>query len=280
MLRIPRRRRHSLHLIRINDRRFDGWDHGHLIHDRGRAVSTAAASPPSASAEVPPEANAPVSAEPVYFSPVLAGFEWSAEWDLGNSVMDETHREFVELLDALIRASDDGFLARLDEFARHTEDHFEREQQDMASTHFPPQHCHQAQHDNVLAAVRDVRERVAGGDIIIGRYLAECIAEWFPEHADFMDRALARWIDYMQQGGAELRAGGVPDLSGGSACGSGGSHDDSHACGSDGHICGSGGNACGSDGHTCGSHGHACGSGGNACGSGEKSGCGSGCDGD
>jgi len=114
MLRIPHRRRHSLHLIRINGRRFDGWDQGHRLHDRDRAVSTAAASPPSSSAEVPPEANAPVSAEPVYFSPVLAGFEWSAEWDLGNSVMDETHREFVELLDALIRASDDGFLARLD----------------------------------------------------------------------------------------------------------------------------------------------------------------------
>jgi len=234
-------------LIRINESFSPGWDHGHLIHDRGRTVSTAtaAATQPSTSTEVPPEANAPVLAEPIYFSPVLAGFEWSAEWDLGNSVMDETHREFVELLDALIRASDQDFLARLDEFARHTEDHFEREQRDMESMHFPPMHCHQAQHDNVLTAVRDVRERVAGGDIITGRYLAERIAEWFPEHADLMDRALARWIDFMQQGGAELRAGGEPDLACGSACGSGESHAEGHASGS-----------------------------------GKKSGCGSGCDGD
>lgn len=244
----PIQRRHFAHLIRINARYFTGWDHGPLIHDRGRTVSTAIAAENQSStrADVPPEANAPVSLEPVYFSPVLAGFEWSAEWDLGNGVMDQTHHEFVDLLDALIRASDADFLSRLDEFARHTEDHFEREQRDMEETHFPPQHCHQAQHDNVLAAVRDVRERVAGGDIIVGRYLAERIAEWFPEHADFMDRALARWIDYMQQGGAELRAGGVPDLGCGSACDSG----ESHACGSDGH-------ACSSD---------------------EKSGCGSGCD--
>jgi hemerythrin len=245
----PAGHRHSLHLIRINDRHFRGWDHGRLIHDRGRTVSTATAAEVQSStgSEVPPEADAPVQAEPIYFSPVLAGFDWSSEWDLGNGVMDQTHHEFVELLDGLIRASDEDFLARLDEFARHTEDHFEREQRDMEDMHFPPQHCHQAQHENVLAAVRDVRERVAGGDIIIGRYLAERIAEWFPEHADFMDRALARWIDYMQQGGAELRASGVPDLGCESACGSGESHAEGHACGSDGHACSSEGHACSAD---------------------------------
>lgn len=205
------------------------------------STATAADIQPSTGSEVPPEANAPVSTEPIYFSPVLAGFDWSAEWDLGNPVMDETHHEFVELLDALIRASDADFLSRLDEFARHSEDHFERERQDMESMHFPPMHCHQAQHDNVLAAVRDVRERVAGGDIIVGRYLAERIAEWFPEHADFMDRALARWIEFMQQGGAELRAGEVPDLSCGSSCGSGA--DDSHSC-SSGEKTGCSGSGC------------------------------------
>ena len=208
------------------------------------STATAAESQASTNSDVPPEANAPVSTEPIYFAPVLAGFDWLSEFELGNAVMDETHHEFVELLDGLIRASDEEFLGRLDEFARHTEDHFEREEQDMESMHFPPMHCHQAQHDNVLAAVRDVRERVACGDIIIGRYLAEQIAEWFPSHADMMDRALARWIDFMQQGGAALRAGGVPDLGCGSGCGS--HSEEGHSC-SSGEQSGCGGSGCDCD---------------------------------
>ena len=181
------------------------------------STATAAESQASTNSDVPPEANAPVSTEPIYFAPVLAGFDWLSEFELGNAVMDETHHEFVELLDGLIRASDEDF---------------------------PPMHCHQAQHDNVLAAVRDVRERVACGDIIIGRYLAEQIAEWFPSHADMMDRALARWIDFMQQGGAALRAGGVPDLGCGSGCGS--HSEEGHSC-SSGEQSGCGGSGCDCD---------------------------------
>lgn len=52
--------------------------------------------------------------------------EWSESLALGQSVMDETHREFVSLLNRLGAAGDAELLACLDEFIAHTEAHFGR----------------------------------------------------------------------------------------------------------------------------------------------------------
>lgn len=120
--------------------------------------------------------------------------EWSGEFELGESVMDDTHREFVELLNRVGAAADDGLLAALDEFIVHTEAHFGQEDRWMQATAFPPLHCHQGEHANVLEVVREVRKRVAEGQLHLGPVLAKAIAEWFPNHAATMDAMLAAFM--------------------------------------------------------------------------------------
>ncbi|MDB5809825.1 MAG: hemerythrin-like metal-binding domain protein [Betaproteobacteria bacterium] len=128
--------------------------------------------------------------------PVLA---WSDQLAIGQSVMDDTHREFVEQLNRVGEAEDSAMLAAIDDFIAHTETHFGQEEQWMDAIEFPPRGCHRDEHERILETVRVVRTRVAAGDFRLGRTLAEALAEWFPQHALSMDAVLGLYmtqIDY------------------------------------------------------------------------------------
>lgn len=116
---------------------------------------------------------------------------WSEELVLGQPVMDDTHREFVEQLNRVGVAEEAGLLVALDDFIAHTEAHFGQEEKWMESINFPPLGCHRGEHAKVLETAREVRNRVMAGDMRLGRMLAEALAEWFPQHAASMDAVLA-----------------------------------------------------------------------------------------
>lgn len=123
--------------------------------------------------------------------PVLA---WSEQLAIGHATMDDTHREFVEQLNRVGDAPDEGVLAALDDFIAHTEAHFGQEEQWMDAIEFPPRGCHRGEHEKVLETVREVRKRVADGNVQLARTLAEALAEWFPQHATSMDAILGLYM--------------------------------------------------------------------------------------
>lgn len=133
-----------------------------------------------------------------------AGFAWDDRYLLGHRGMDDTHREFVALVDALLAASDGNLPGALDVFARHAESHFEEENRLMDQHDFPARGCHKDEHDKVLASVREVQAMVAAGDVEIGRELGLALVDWFPGHADYMDSALATWLVKKLTKGAPL----------------------------------------------------------------------------
>jgi hemerythrin len=132
---------------------------------------------------------------------LMAQFPWSDIYLLGYGPMDDSHREFVDLVDALLTCSDDDFPARLEAFARHAKAHFAEEDEWMERTDFPPRQCHADEHAAVLNSVNKVMEVVAQGDIAEGRRLAKALAEWFPGHAAHLDSALSHWMSKRKFGG-------------------------------------------------------------------------------
>lgn len=128
-------------------------------------------------------------------------FAWTDAFLLGFQPMDDTHREFVELVDAMLAASDADFAALLDRFSQHATEHFEQERQWMESSGFPATECHMDEHGAVMQSVSLVRDVVAKGDIAEGRRLARELAKWFPGHADYMDASLATWMVKQATGG-------------------------------------------------------------------------------
>ena len=129
---------------------------------------------------------------------------WSDQHLLGYIPMDDTHKEFVEHLDALLAAEDTAFLERLEAFERHAIAHFAEEDAWMERTDFPPKECHVDEHAAVLKSVRLVLEQVKQGDIAEGRRLAAALADCFPGHAFHLDSALAHWMVKRSFGGKPI----------------------------------------------------------------------------
>lgn len=128
-------------------------------------------------------------------------FSWTDAYLLGYPPMDDTHREFVEIVSALLAADDAAVAGQLEAFARHAEAHFSQEHEWMESTEFPAMQCHIDEHNAVMKSVREVQELVAAGDTAQGRSIATALADWFPGHADYMDSALAHWMSKKKHGG-------------------------------------------------------------------------------
>ena len=120
--------------------------------------------------------------------------EWNENLIIDQGIMDDTHREFIELLNRVADAPEESMLAALDEFIRHSEEHFAQEQRWMEQMTYPPLTCHVKEHDGVLETSHEVRRRVAAGETRFGQVLARAVAEWFANHASSMDHVLALYM--------------------------------------------------------------------------------------
>lgn len=117
--------------------------------------------------------------------------EWSPSLELKVGPMDDTHREFTDLLNQIGAATDADLPAAFDVFIEHTEAHFDQENQWMQECAFPPIGCHVGEHTRVMQTLRSVRTMLQNGDIAIARRAAEEMSSWFVNHAATMDTALA-----------------------------------------------------------------------------------------
>ncbi|MEJ8822522.1 hemerythrin domain-containing protein [Variovorax humicola] len=131
-------------------------------------------------------------------------FSWDDRYLVGHQAMDDTHKEFVDLVEAMLCADETSFASAIDSFAIHLEEHFESERRLMDQYGFPARDCHIEEHDRVLASVREVRALVANGDAETGRELTRALADWFPGHTDYMDSALATWVSKKVANGAPV----------------------------------------------------------------------------
>ncbi len=119
------------------------------------------------------------------------GLDWSEQTQTGNARMDETHHEFVDMLNQLLATPDDQQLPLYKQFVEHTVAHFAQEERWMLATGFTADNCHASHHATILETLRAVTEHYEQGDTDIINRLAEALVEWFPQHTASMDAGLA-----------------------------------------------------------------------------------------
>ena len=117
--------------------------------------------------------------------------EWSEALSLDLPLMDDTHREFVDLLAAVEAAADDAVIPAWRALIDHTQQHFDQEDRWMRETRFAAGNCHSVQHKVVLDVMREGLERAEGGELELLRLMVGELAQWFPQHAQSMDAGLA-----------------------------------------------------------------------------------------
>lgn len=143
----------------------------------------------------------------------MPALPWSDALELGLPFMDDTHREFVELLARAEQGDDAALPALWDELIVHTTDHFGREDEWMLSTGFARGNCHSTQHKVVLQVLREGARRAHAGDVAPVRQMIAELAAWFPHHAQTMDAALAlhlRGVGYDAATGEVLEPARLP----------------------------------------------------------------------
>lgn len=116
---------------------------------------------------------------------------WDERYVLGVAEMDATHRDFVELADALLIASDDEFPALFAELHDHTRRHFDNEGKLMKSCRFPAIGEHNSEHLRVLGELAHFSRAVAAGRLGMARNYVKGLPEWFATHLATMDSALS-----------------------------------------------------------------------------------------
>lgn len=116
---------------------------------------------------------------------------WHEQFALGVADMDATHREFVDLADALLLASDDEFLVLFARLVEHTRQHFEHEGRLMKQCRFPAIGEHNSEHLRVLGELAHFGRSVAAGRLSMARDYARNLPGWFATHLATMDAALA-----------------------------------------------------------------------------------------
>ena len=116
---------------------------------------------------------------------------WSDALSMDLSVMDDTHREFVDLLAVVASAGDERLVAAWAALVQHTEGHFGQEDRWMRLARFASVNCHATQHRVVLDVMREGLAAGRAGGLDVIRQLAHDLAIWFPQHAQGMDAALA-----------------------------------------------------------------------------------------
>ncbi len=111
---------------------------------------------------------------------------------LGVSTMDQTHHEFITLVNRLTVSDRDGFITLFAKLVQHTHAHFESEAALMQQSNFPAIREHTDEHQRVLGELDRFGNKVASGSIAMGRdYVQHHLPGWFDLHARTMDSALA-----------------------------------------------------------------------------------------
>jgi hemerythrin len=119
------------------------------------------------------------------------------EWDdhkfiLGVEQMDNTHIEFVDMVNSMEKAPDAEFVRLFDRLLEHTRAHFDSEHRLMIEHGFPATTEHHSDHERVLGEMTKFSRSVHKGLIVFGRnYVRDSLVTWFPLHAITMDSALA-----------------------------------------------------------------------------------------
>ena len=127
---------------------------------------------------------------------LMAFIEWDDQrFRLGVVQMDNTHIEFVDIINSMDGAPDAEFVRLFDLLLLHTRAHFDWENRLMIEHNFPAVTEHQGDHERVLGEMTRFSRSVHKGLIAFGRnYVRSSLVSWFPLHAVTMDSALAAHI--------------------------------------------------------------------------------------
>lgn len=124
----------------------------------------------------------------------MARIEWKAEYETGVAVIDEQHRNLVEIINRFEEALQKGKASRqanqiLNDLTGYTQEHFATEERLMAEAGYPHLKTHQSQHRQLLQKVERFQFEFNAAGRRITAELHEFLGYWLINHIQRDDRA-------------------------------------------------------------------------------------------
>jgi len=123
---------------------------------------------------------------------MITASDFEQRYLLGVEAMDNTHREFVDLVNELSDCDRPRFVELFPELVAHTRTHFTAEEEMMERSGFPAIEEHRADHARVLGEMTRFTAGLRRGRAQLATaYVLDQLPGWFELHAATMDSALA-----------------------------------------------------------------------------------------
>ncbi len=113
---------------------------------------------------------------------------------VGFKPIDDLHREFQDILDALTDPAEGDFGTHLLGLHKHLLRHCAIEEEFMRQEDYPHIDRHRRDHQRLLESVSDARRRFDAGDLEATRRYCQELLGWFRIHAQTEDAELATFL--------------------------------------------------------------------------------------
>jgi hemerythrin-like metal-binding protein len=125
----------------------------------------------------------------------MATFNWSDNLSTGNQMIDGDHRHLIDLLNelqaAMVSGKGNAVLGGiLDELIAYTVSHFSREELLMKHIHYAEYEMHKAEHEKLIAEVKNFRQRFESGSITVSGAVYTFLSDWLNTHIKTIDKKL------------------------------------------------------------------------------------------
>lgn len=132
----------------------------------------------------------------------MSTMKWSSDYELGNALMDDNHRELFEILNGIqfsVRNSPSGEAGApsIDRLILHTAEHFAREEGQMRQYRYDQYASHKAEHERLMLEIQALRTRLEQGSVQLTGPVFRLLKDWLLLHMENADRRLAAFIHSM-----------------------------------------------------------------------------------
>ena len=123
-------------------------------------------------------------------------FQWSDALSVGNSLIDQDHKELVNLVNELHQAVQDGKSSEtpgriLQALFTYTQEHFQREELLMEHINYVDKEAHLDQHKKLIDQVVVLQDAFDRGRVEVANNTAELLRYWLTHHIMRTDKKLS-----------------------------------------------------------------------------------------
>ena len=128
-------------------------------------------------------------------------FVWGPEYELGEPLIDDQHREWFRRVQALFEGLETGGVASisavdlLEAAASYTTDHFKLEELMLRAARYPDLQAHLEKHRALSEKVSTLLAAARSGDPTAPLEAAQFLAKWITGHIKTADRAYMAWMN-------------------------------------------------------------------------------------